>query len=231
MSNQIKLFGLRGSVFTRYALMTLDEAGVAYDMVIVPLDQLKSADHLARHPFGKVPVLHDGELELFESRAISRHIASHYDRQGTLYPSDPRTRALIEQWISVEQSYFRSTEEIAIQLVFSKLFGYQPDLEKARDATNRLKTTLEILDRHLSTSTYFVGDKLTLAGIPYAYIISYHMLIVIFLDIVFMPFTHLLSSTIQDLADLFASYKNFTRWWRLVSERPTWKKIITQSEF
>jgi glutathione S-transferase len=213
MSNQIKLFGLRGSVFTRYALMTLDEAGVAYDMVIVPLDQLKSADHLARHPFGKVPVLHDGELELFESRAISRHIASHYDRQGTLYPSDPRTRALIEQWISVEQSYFRSTEEIAIQLVFSKLFGYQPDLEKARDATNRLKTTLEILDRHLATSTYFVGDKLTLA------------------DIVFMPFTHLLSSTIQDLADLFASYKNFTRWWRLVSERPTWKKIITQSEF
>jgi glutathione S-transferase len=150
MSNQIKLFGLRGSVFTRYALMTLDEAGVAYDMVIVPLDQLKSADHLARHPFGKVPVLHDGDLELFETRAISRHIASHYDRQGTLYPSDPRTRALIEQWISVEQSYFRSTEEIAIQLVFSKLFGYQPDLEKARDATNRLKTTLEILDRHLS---------------------------------------------------------------------------------
>ena len=53
MSNPIKFFGLRGSVFTRYALFALDEVGVQYDMTIVPLDQFKSAENLARHPFGK----------------------------------------------------------------------------------------------------------------------------------------------------------------------------------
>lgn len=165
MSNRkIKLFGLRGSVFTRYALLTLDEANVPYDMVIVPLDQLKSTEHLDRHPFAKVPVLQDGDFKFYESRAISRYIASQHDKKGTLYPSDPRTRALIEQWISVEQSYFRATEEIATQLVFSKLFKYEPDLEKAREATDKLKKVLEVLDRHLATSTYFVGDTFTLAG-------------------------------------------------------------------
>ena len=111
MSHPIKLFGLRGSVFTRYALMTLEEAGVPYDMQLVPIDQLKSPEHLARHPFSKMPALQDRDFQLYESRAISRYIASQYDVKGTLYPNEPRQRALIEQWISVEQSYFRAAQE------------------------------------------------------------------------------------------------------------------------
>ncbi len=164
MSKQLKLVGLRGSVHTRYALMALDEAEAQYDMIIVPFNQLKTSEPLVRHPFGRIPVLQDGDLQLFESRAISRYVASQYDKKGTLYPADPRTRALIEQWISVEQSYFRSVEDVAMQLIFSKMFGFAGDMEKARDATNRLKVALEVIDRHLATSTYFVGDTFTLAG-------------------------------------------------------------------
>lgn len=167
MSNQLKLFGLRGSVHSRFALLTLDEAGAEYELVLVPFNQLQTPEHLARHPFGKLPVLQDGDLKLFESRAISRYIAAQYDKKGTLYPADPRTRALIEQWISVEQSYFRAAEEVAVELIFSKIFGFEGNAEKAREATERLKTTLEVLDRHLSTSTYFVGDTFTLAGKAY----------------------------------------------------------------
>ena len=51
----------------------------------------------------------------------------------------------------------------------------------------------------------------------------------IVLDIVYTPYTHLLYH--NDFAELFNSYKNFARWFKLVSERPTWKKIASQSEF
>ncbi len=54
----------------------------------------------------------------------------------------------------------------------------------------------------------------------------------VFIDIVYMPFTFLLYNKLdKEYVDLLNSYKNFARWWNLVSERPTWKKIASESEF
>ena len=80
---------------------TLEELGVEYQCQHVALDkgEGQSAAHLARHPDGKVPVIEDGDVHLFESAPICRYLAETYGN-GSLLPSDPAARAQVDQWLS-----------------------------------------------------------------------------------------------------------------------------------
>src|SRR4029079_3910704 len=77
----------------------------------------KSPEYLARHPFGVVPLLDDDGFQLYESRAILRYLDGKY---GGLAPTDLKDRAVMEQWISVEQSYFSPP---AMKVVFQAMFN------------------------------------------------------------------------------------------------------------
>lgn len=62
----------------------LEELGLDYDlnrMDFHPRD-LKSDQHRARHPLGRVPVLEDGEVSLFESGAIIEYILERHKNGG-----------------------------------------------------------------------------------------------------------------------------------------------------
>ena len=76
----------------------LEELGLGYRLEPRSFAQLKSPEHLALHPLGKVPVLRDGELVLFESGAILQHLLERYG-DGRLEPK-PGTpeRSLHWQW-------------------------------------------------------------------------------------------------------------------------------------
>lgn len=66
----------------------LEELGLPYEinkMAFHPKD-LKSAEHRARHPLGRVPVLEDDDVSIYESGAIVEYvIARHTD--GALKPA------------------------------------------------------------------------------------------------------------------------------------------------
>jgi glutathione S-transferase len=164
--SQLKLFGLRGATCTRRVLATLEEIGLPYEFETVGLETMKTPDYIAnRQPFGKIPALQDGEnYRIFESRAIARYIASAYDKTGTLYPTDAKIRGIIEQWISVEQSYYNAAEDLASQLVFAKKRGLPSDENKVKEAEKRLEQVLAVLDARLATSKFLAGDHFTVAG-------------------------------------------------------------------
>ncbi|WP_235040727.1 glutathione S-transferase family protein [Vreelandella profundi] len=79
----------------------LEELGVEYQCQHIALDkgEGQTAEHLARHPDGKVPALEDGDVHLFESVPICRYLAETYSN-GTLLPDDPAARAQVDQWLS-----------------------------------------------------------------------------------------------------------------------------------
>ncbi len=164
--SQLKLFGLRGSTCTRRVLATLEEINTPYEFEAVFLDTIKSPEYIAnRHPLGKIPALQDGnDYRIYESRAIVRYIASAYDRTGTLYPSDPKVRGIIEQWISVEQCYYNAAEDLAFNLIFAKRRGFPSDEAKIKEAEKRLEQVLAVLDAHLAKSKFLAGDTFTVAG-------------------------------------------------------------------
>jgi glutathione S-transferase len=75
--SDITLWGFNGSTYVRTVKMLLAEKGVT-QFKQVPLNVLKGetrvAEHLKRHPFGRVPVLdHDG-VRLLETTAIARYL-------------------------------------------------------------------------------------------------------------------------------------------------------------
>ena len=74
---KMTLWGFDGSTYVRSVKMLLAEKGVT-DFEQVPLNVLegdpKKAEHLERHPFGKVPVLDHNGLRILETSAITRYL-------------------------------------------------------------------------------------------------------------------------------------------------------------
>src|SRR5690606_39437643 len=83
----MKLYHCKGSRSTR-VLWLLEELGLDYELEVLPFDPkaLQSADFLQLHPFGKVPVLVDDTVTMFESVAIIQYLLEHYD-DGRLRPT------------------------------------------------------------------------------------------------------------------------------------------------
>lgn len=74
--------------------LTLAQTGAAFDEVVVPLDRPETAADIATHsPSGKVPVLHDGALAIWDSLAIIEYLAERFPRAG-LWPAPADARAV-----------------------------------------------------------------------------------------------------------------------------------------
>ncbi|OEL35289.1 putative glutathione S-transferase GSTF1, partial [Dichanthelium oligosanthes] len=69
----MKVYGWAVSPFVARALVCLEEAGADYELVPMSKDagDHRRPDHLARNPFGQVPVLEDGDLTLFGKSSIT----------------------------------------------------------------------------------------------------------------------------------------------------------------
>ncbi len=74
--------------------LMLRAAGVAFDEVVIPLDTPGTRTAILAHsPAGKVPVLRDGPVTVWESLAIIEYAADVL-APGRVWPGDPAARAL-----------------------------------------------------------------------------------------------------------------------------------------
>ena len=94
------LYGLSRSVYTRIARLALEEKGVRYTLEEVEIFDSPGApaEHLARHPFGRIPAIEHGDFRLYEAQAIVRYIDQAFDGPS-LTPADPRAQARMNQVI------------------------------------------------------------------------------------------------------------------------------------
>jgi glutathione S-transferase len=74
------------------AWILLKHLGVDFDEIVIPLDMPQTRELLERHgPSGRVPVLHHGELRVWDSLAICEYAA---ELTGKGWPADPKIRAV-----------------------------------------------------------------------------------------------------------------------------------------
>ena len=85
--NEFVIHSVPGSPYGRAVCVAMEEKGARYRLVPVVPGTLRAPEHLARHPFGKVPVLSHGGFRLYETQAILRYI----DRSAERHPwrADP----------------------------------------------------------------------------------------------------------------------------------------------
>jgi glutathione S-transferase len=159
-----------GSPYGRAVLVALEEKQATYRVVPVSPKTLRAAEHLERHPFGRVPVLEHGDFRLYETQAILRYI----DRVlpgPALTPPEPRGAARMDQLMNVNDWYlFQGVGNVIgfQRVVAPRLLGLAADETLIAVAMPKAHLVFAALARELGTSTHFGGESLSLADIMLA---------------------------------------------------------------
>jgi glutathione S-transferase len=137
---------------------TLEELGHPYDIEVMTYEEGRSAEHVARHPLARVPVIEDDDGVVFESAAICIHLADLHPDVGLMPPLGTHERALAYQW-----SIF-APAELEPPLIEAAIFATaQP--ERAEKARNRFAAAAEAVGKSLGGDEYLVGDRFTVADV------------------------------------------------------------------
>ena len=168
----ISLLGDPRSTYTRTVRMALAEKAVAYTMQNCGPH---TPEILAVHPFGRIPALRDGDIQIFESEAIINYLDECFDTGTSLRPGSiiERTRAL--QWISAISSYIYDTmvRRYVLQCIFPKGEGGTPDRAVIDNALAEMPAQLAALDKAYEGRDFLSGSTLTAADLLLAPILAY----------------------------------------------------------
>lgn len=146
--------GPRGFVRDLRLRWACEEAELPYTVRTVPFDG-RETNHLAQEPFGQVPFLSDGELQIFESGAGLLHLARKTDK---LMPRDPVGEAHTLQWAIAA---LNSIEMVTVPWWFLKISGKE-DNGLARWMGIRLQQLEYVLSERewLATDRFSAADLL-----------------------------------------------------------------------
>ncbi len=206
-----------GSPFGRAVLLALEEKAAHYRFAAVAPGTLRSAEHLARHPFGRVPVLDDGDFRLYETQAILRYVDRTLPGLA-LTPADARAAARMDALMNVNDWYlFHGVANvIAFQRVVGpRLLGLKPDEAAIAAAMPKAEVVFAELARLLGEGTFFIGDAPSLA------------------DLLLAPQLDFLRET-PEWPRLTAGRPNLGRWLDRISARPsmqatTWERVAAMA--
>ncbi|CAK9266322.1 unnamed protein product [Sphagnum jensenii] len=204
----MKLYGIASSTCTGRVLLSLFEKEVEdFELVIVNVrkGEGKKPEYLRLQPFGLIPLLEDGDVTLYESRAIIRYIANKYEGQGTaLYGKDIKDRAKVDQWLEVEGQNFNVAIRSSLGVVS------KPPIDEAllTETLGKLGKVLDIYEDRLSNTQYLAGDFFSLA------------------DLSHMTTGWKLFDKYKQGSILFEGRPHVKAWWENISSRPAFKKLL-----
>jgi glutathione S-transferase len=130
-----------------------EEAELSYTVQTIPFED-RETNHLARQPFGQVPFLSDGELQLFESGACLLYLAQKSDK---LMPHDAVGQAHTLQWV---MTALNSIEMVSVPWWFLTISG-----NTENDLTGWMGKRLDQLEAVLSNRDWLAADRFTVADL------------------------------------------------------------------
>lgn len=114
--------------------LALAHTGAAFDCKTILLDQQDTKSNIAKvNPAGRVPVLHDGELVVWDSLAICEYVSELYP-DAKLWPSDRATRAKARAVSAEMHSGFAALRRDMPMDILSKKPGVGHTAEALADA-------------------------------------------------------------------------------------------------
>jgi len=202
-----------GSPFARAVLAALEEKGARYRLAPVALGTMRSPEHLARHPFGRVPVFEHNGFVIYETQAILRYL----DRvlpEPSLTPADPKASARMDQAMNINDWYlFQGVGNVIIfhRVIGPQLMGLKPDEPAIEAAMPKARTVFAELARLLGDQSFFTGEGISLADLLVAPAVAFFTLT-------------------PEWAELGAPHANLAAWLARMEARPsmqatTWERV------
>ncbi|ESQ30494.1 hypothetical protein EUTSA_v10011727mg [Eutrema salsugineum] len=200
------------------AIFGIYEKGLDFEFVFVDwvAGESKTKSFLSNlNPFGQVPVLEDGDLKLFESKAITRYLAEQYKDQGTsLLPDDPKKRAIVSMWMEVDTNHFLPVASTLIkELILKPYQGLATDFTSVHESKEKLSEILNIYETRLGESPYLAGESFTLADL-------HHL----------PPINYLLNTEEEEVKSLIYSRPNVAAWVEKMKSRPAWLETVVMQK-
>ncbi len=147
-----------------------EELGIPYEVVTIDFSrEYRASDEWrAMHPQGKVPVMEDGDITIFESCAMMQYLLDRYG-DGRLQPkAGSEAAAHYQQWCWFAESSF--ARPLGDMIHHSRL---RPEHERipgvVEDARLRAEPCLAATDQHLVNRDYLLGDTFSGADIIMAW--------------------------------------------------------------
>jgi glutathione S-transferase len=201
------VYGFPRSTFVNIVRLVLTHKNVAYRFEdLEPV--MGRSEHLALHPFNRVPIFRHGDFTVYETRAIVGYIDEVF-AGARLTPQNPHARARMNQWIGVVDSYVypymihHVTHE---RLVFPEL-GIASDEKVVAHALPKVENALVAIERELADGRdYLLGPELSIA------------------DFYLLPSTFAFSLTEEGKA-MYPKYPAFCRWRERMESLPTTQKL------
>ena len=164
----MKLYVFPPSPNARKVLATAHHLGLPFEMQMVDLvkGEQRKPEYLKLNPNGRMPTMVDGDFVLWESNAIMQYMAGKKGANG-LWPADERKRLDISRWQFWELAHWTPAcgTYIFEYLVKGILGGGGPDPAKVKEGEEKFHRCAAVLDGHLATREWLVGDGVTLADI------------------------------------------------------------------
>ncbi len=200
------VYGFPRSTYVNIVRLVLTHKDVPY--VFQDLEPVMGKpEHLALHPFNRVPILKHGDFTVYETSAIVAYVDDAFDG-ARLTPKDVRARARMNQWIGAVNSYYypymiyHVTHE---RIVFPEL-GIASDEAVVAHALPKVELALGVVERELAHGgPYLLGDELSLA------------------DFFLLPSTFAFSFTEENKA-MYPKFPAFCRWRERMEQLPTTRK-------
>ncbi len=203
----LKIYGASTFNATK-VLFTAQELGLDYEYFHLNFAaaEHKSAEHLARHPLGKVPALEHNGHYLYESASLCRYLANISGKK--LYSEDPLRAAEIDQmvdlfchhvgrWLAV---YFYQ------EVIMMKYYKKEADEKAIAEAKGFLDQQLPFIESTLASNTFLCGEQITIA------------------DTIAYPYVHACRSTSLSLE----AYPSLLRWAAALDKRPAFQRALAQ---
>lgn len=203
MTDKPVLYGFDGSAFVRSVKMLLAEKEADYSQVPVDLLQgeHREAEHLARSPFGKVPVLdHDG-MRIYETDAIQRYL-DRVLHGPSFTPADAKDEARMSMAIGLIDSFGYAAMVLGVTAfhLFPDFVGGVSEQQRD-DAMAQSKLVLGELMKLKGGDPFVAGASVSLGDFHVAPAIAY---------VAMTP----------DAEELF-SVPGFSDWWGEMEKRPS----------
>jgi len=149
----------QGVVRDLRARWALEEAGLDYKVRL--LDQQRPPEYLKEQPFDQVPILREGDLQIFESGAIVQYVG---ERSEALLPRDDQGRFRAIQWT---YAALNSVEPAILNLLLIDVFYKDEEWAKLRraGAADFARLKLKRLSDWLGDKTWLEGDRFSIGDL------------------------------------------------------------------
>ena len=163
----LKVWGRRSSFNVQKVLWLVGELGLSHQHIPAGGDHggLDDPDFLAMNPHGRVPVIDDDGVIVWESHAILRYLAA---RHGGLawWPEGPADRAEADGWMDWAQATLQRDFLTGVFWGWYRTPPEQHDNRAIETALAACARHFRLLDRVLADRPFLGGDTFGLADIP-----------------------------------------------------------------